>query len=182
MNAPLKTRITPAAANAAILSPAFTYFPARFDTSEARVMLLAIGLQESRFAHRVQVGGPAHGFWQFERGGGVHGVLNHPATSKLAGEICEARNVEPSAPSVYSAIVTDDLLACAFARLLLWSDPAPLPAVGDFDRAFALYLRTWRPGAWSRGSETERNALRKKFERNYLDAMSAIVDAPHGGA
>ena len=28
-------------------------------------MLLAIGLQESRFVHRRQIGGPACGFWQF---------------------------------------------------------------------------------------------------------------------
>lgn len=45
------------------------------DSTEARVMLLAIGLQESRFINRFQIvqgkpgaKGPARGFWQFEQG------------------------------------------------------------------------------------------------------------------
>jgi hypothetical protein len=36
------------------------------------------------------------------------------------------------------------VLAAIFARLLLFSDPAPLPA--DMGEAYALYRRTWRPG------------------------------------
>ena len=34
----------------------------------------------------------------------------------------------------------------AFARLLLWTDPAPLPALGAAVRAWAYYRRNWRPG------------------------------------
>ena len=52
----------------------------------------------------------------------------------------------PTAPSVYSRLELDDVLAAAFARLLLWTDPARLPRTGDADAAWALYLRTWRPG------------------------------------
>jgi hypothetical protein len=48
--------------------------------------------------------------------------------------------------AVYAALEHDDVLAAAFARLLLWTDPEPLPAVGEVQRAWALYLRTWRPG------------------------------------
>ena len=40
----------------------------------------------------------------------------------------------------------DDVLAAAFARLLLFTDPAKLPKLGDADGAWQLYLRTWRPG------------------------------------
>ena len=43
----------------------------KFRSTAADVLLLAIGLQESRFEHRQQIGGPARSFWQFERGGGV---------------------------------------------------------------------------------------------------------------
>lgn len=120
--------------------------PAKFDTKEANVMLLAIGLQESRFQHRQQVGGPAHGFWQFERGGGVTGVLTHAETGKFASAACAIRGCAASAEAVYRRIVDDDLLACSFARLLLWSDPKPLPAIGHIHEAWDLYLRTWRPG------------------------------------
>jgi len=128
------------------MDPALTLLPARMDTPEARVMLLAIGLQESRFLHRRQIGGPARGFWQFEQEGGVRGVLAHPASRDVARQVCAAREVAPAAASVYPVLETDDVLACAFARLLLWTDAKPLPSAGDSSGAWSLYLRTWRPG------------------------------------
>src|SRR3546814_6857126 len=63
-------------------------------------MLLAIGLQESRFLHRAQIGGPARGYWQFERGG-VHGVLSHHASKAEAGKLCAALDYAPSEDIVY---------------------------------------------------------------------------------
>lgn len=116
------------------------------DSMEARVMVLAIGLQESRFTHRRQVGGPARGFWQFERGGGVVGVLSHDSSKKRAAALCAARNVSATSSEVYPALEFDDVLAAGFARLLLLTDPRPLPAVGAVDEAWEYYLRTWRPG------------------------------------
>ncbi|WP_199533145.1 hypothetical protein [Thiopseudomonas alkaliphila] len=59
------------------IDPALALLPARMKSKKAVVMMLAIGLQESRFIHRRQIKGPARGFWQFEKGGGVYGVLNH---------------------------------------------------------------------------------------------------------
>lgn len=118
----------------------------RIDTPEARVMLLAIGLQESRFIHRRQIGGPARGFWQFEQGGGVRGVLRHEASREIADRLCYTRSVPATEGAVYEALDDDDVLACGFARLLLWTDQKPLPAVGETDEAWSLYLRTWRPG------------------------------------
>ena len=44
---------------------ALALLPSAMDTPQAHCMLLAIGLQESRFVHRRQIGGPACGFWQF---------------------------------------------------------------------------------------------------------------------
>lgn len=119
--------------------------PAVMATPEAQVMLLAIGLQESQFKTRKQTGGPARGFWQFERVG-VRGVLNHPSSKGKAAAFCAAAGVEPSESMVYGMLDKDDLLACQIARLLLWTDPAPLPALGDADAAWAYYLRTWQPG------------------------------------
>jgi len=126
------------------IEPALDLLPSRMDSAEARVMLLAIGLQESRFLYRKQIKGPARGFWQFERGGGVVGVLNHAATAHHANLICQARGVEPMSTDVYMALEKDDVLAAAFARLLLWTDPYPIP--DEKDAAWALYERTWRPG------------------------------------
>lgn len=109
-------------------------------------MMLAIGLQESRFTHRQQIGGPARGFWQFEKGGGVKGVLRHHSTAEYARAVCSARDVLADESAVYARLDQDDVLAAAFARLLLWTDPKAIPALGDVDQAWNLYIRTWRPG------------------------------------
>ena len=128
------------------IAPALALLPARMDSQAAEVQLLAIGLQESRFEHRHQIGGPAHGFWQFEKGGGVRGVLHHSSSREHAQAVCSARNVIATEGAVYAALEHDDVLAAAFARLLLWTDPKALPALGDEQGAWDLYLRTWRPG------------------------------------
>ncbi|WP_238880419.1 hypothetical protein [Achromobacter xylosoxidans] len=135
----------------AAINPALALLPAAMDTPAARVMLLAIGLQESRFVHRQQIGGPARGFWQFEKGsrasrGGVWGVFLHQASKDRLAALCKARSVACDPDAIYASLEYDDVLAAGVARLLLWTDPKALPAVGDADAAWALYLRTWRPG------------------------------------
>lgn len=133
--------------------------PGRLDSIEARVMLLAIALQESGLAHRKQVGGPAMGLWQFEQGGAVHGVLNHAASRLMARALCLLRAVAPNDGDLYRALSHDDLLACGIARLLLWTDAAPLPRLGDSMGAWDYYTRNWRPGKphparWGRSYST----------------------------
>lgn len=137
-----------------VLEQAAKLLPAKLDTVKARVMLAAIGLQESRFEHRRQlVGsppqptGPAKSFWQGEPGGGmVAGVRTHAATREMAAHVYAARNVPPDNRAIWDAIEKDDVLAAALARLLLYSDPRSLPEIGDVEGAWQLYLRTWRPG------------------------------------
>lgn len=119
--------------------------PGKFDSAAATVMLLAIGHQESRFVYRQQIRGPARGYWQFELSG-ISGVLRHPSTSRYAQAACSIRNVLPAVGTVYEALAEDDLLACAFARLLLWTDPALLPGLDTPATAWNYYLRLWRPG------------------------------------
>ncbi len=116
------------------------------DTLPARVLLLAIGLQESRMQYRRQIGGPARGLWQFEQGGGVKGVLLHPTSAAKARTLCEHREVQPVAAAVYGRLEHDDVLAAGFARLLLLTDPLALPAPGQEQTAWSYYLRNWRPG------------------------------------
>ncbi len=118
--------------------------PSRHDR-EAERMLLAIAIQESGLAHRVQMGGgPATSLWQFERGGGVAGVLRHRLTKAVAHDYCSLLLTEAAPASVHACMVNNDILACGFARLLLLTDPFSLPvsSVGGW----ACYLRTWRPG------------------------------------
>ncbi|MCY1194844.1 hypothetical protein D9M72_61530 [compost metagenome] len=129
------------------IDPALALLPAKMDTPAARVQLLAIGLQESRFLYRRQLGnGPARGLWQFERTGGVRGVLTHPASREYAYRICGGRGLSPVAAAVHPALETDDVLAAAFARLLMWTDGWRLPVVGDVQGGWEMYIRTWRPG------------------------------------
>lgn len=135
--------------NDEILTPSFRLLaggaiPRNYDTPEARVMLLAIGLQESRFLYRRQKGGPARGFWQFEHGGGVRGVLTHVTSAREIERVLARVHVDKA--DVYTAIEWHDTLAAVMARLLLYTDPRPLPAVTDTEGAWALYSRVWRPG------------------------------------
>lgn len=144
-----------------ILDPAFALLPPMMDTPEARVELLAIGRQESRFLYRRQMilvpdedgdmvlrpRGPAKSFWQGEKGGGmVHGVRLHPATRDLARKLYSTFKVKPTDAAIWNAIEENDVLAAGLARLLLWTDPKPMPRLGDWLGAWRLYLRTWRPG------------------------------------
>ena len=148
-----------------ILSRMFKYFPPSYDSVAVRLLLLTIGLQESRFTSRRQLitkevdgkkalvpEGPAIGFWQFELGnkvsrGGVWGVLNHFRVGPHARAFATALGYAPDAEVVWKAMQTDDVLAAGFARLLLLSDASRVPAVGDVNEAWECYTkRTWRPG------------------------------------
>ena len=118
-------------------------------TDEASVMLIAIALQESGLRSRYQVlasgnAGPARGWWQFERGGGVRGVLSHPRAGTLTRALCERYGVAPREDAVWRAIEGHDWLAVGLARLLIWTDPAPMPT--SWDAGWECYLRCWRPG------------------------------------
>lgn len=124
----------------------------------AEAMLIAIGLQESRFVHRDQVVpgkapgqvGPATGYWQFERAGGVRGVMRHPASRDVARALADAAGVAWDEEAIWRLFATPegDELACVFARLLLRTDPAalPQPVAAAEEEAWQYYLRNWRPG------------------------------------
>ena len=137
--------ISPADALAQIIAPGLALLPKLLTSRDSKVMLLAIALQESGLKHRIQIMGPARGLWQFERIG-VAGVLEHAASRVMALEVCEGRGVVPEPRNVHDALARDDLLACAFARLNLFTDPRPLPRAGETAAAWATYKRVWRPG------------------------------------
>lgn len=146
------------------LDPALSELPPLPSQAAARQILMTIAGVESGCLHRRQVPvAYAMGFWQFEKNGGVAGVLTHRATQALARKAVEQRGLDHSAGAVWKALEQDDVLAGIFARLLLLSDPPALPSGPD--AAKACYLRTWRPGkpcsasAWERSWEMARTAI-----------------------
>jgi hypothetical protein len=140
-------------------------------SDNARRLMLCIALQESgpnleaRYQNSPSSSpGPARGWWQFEQGGGVAGVLQHAHSRTLAAEACARVSVVAQAAAVWRAIEGHDTLSCVFARLLMWTDPAALPTAED--PAWDFYMRLWRPGkphrdTWGPNWRTASDAVAK---------------------
>lgn len=120
---------------------------------EAERMLIAIAGQESGWTWRYQLkprgpeadgAYPARGFWQFEHRGGVAGVMRHPQTAERARALCDACHVYFDSDDVWRALEGHDALATGFARLLLWTEPDPLPKTRA--QGWHQYIANWRPG------------------------------------
>jgi len=127
---------------------AMDVLPAEMSSVPSTAMLLATGLQESRFLERRQIShGPARGFWQFELAG-VEAVMSHPSSAMhIAAALRQLRyphTVLP--PFIHTALEHNDVLACCFARCLLWTHPSKMPTREDPDRGWRIYVNCWRPG------------------------------------
>jgi hypothetical protein len=145
------------------VEPALSLLPESLRSTEAKAFLVAIALQESRLTARRQIGGPAHGYHQFELGG-VEAVWNHETTKKAAREICKVLDVAQTPLGVWAALEFHDVLDCVFARLLLMTIRNPLPARDDTDESYRQYLVLWRPG----------KPRSLTWTPNYLDAWTAV--------
>lgn len=121
-------------------------------TDDVRRFELCISLQEAgrdlkaRYQNSpANTPGPARGRWQMEQGGGVQGVLTHQASRTLAATLCGVLEVAPNPGAVWRALEGHDLLAAGFARLLIWTDPNPVPVTAQ--QGWDCYAkRLWRPG------------------------------------
>lgn len=137
-----------------VIPAAMSILPEKMDTIPARVMLIAIALQESKLEHRKQIPvSHARSFWQFEEGrpelkSGLAGVRIHKWTYKYYRDILDALKYQGNISDyhVHRIIEHNDILACAMARLLLYTVPRPLPGLDDFDEAWEQYIFAWRPG------------------------------------
>lgn len=139
-----------------VYGAAMSLLPSAMNSVNAKAMLIAIGMQESRFENRRQMyDGPARGFWQFEQGGGVRGVLSHPATKPNALAVLGRLGYSMYPTDVWNAIEHNDILACCFARLNLWWIPGALPGPGEHEKSWAYYIEGWRPGKPHRGTWDE---------------------------
>lgn len=138
-----------------VLPAAYALLPSAMASAEASAMLLAIAMQESKCRYRRQLPrksggafGPARGFWQFEEGGAVKGVQQHPKTRNLleGALVALAYKSTLSSRELHQAIEHNDVLAAVMARLLLYTLPAKLPGRSDVDDGWRQYLLAWRPG------------------------------------
>lgn len=128
-----------------VLPAALSLLPAKLNSVQAKAMVIAICLQESRLDARHQLGGPAHGYAQFEVAG-IRGVLRHPASQHLIRDVLAALDYLPDPVSCFEAVEHNDILGAAFSRLLLWTLPDGLPEQSEPQKAWEQYLRAWRPG------------------------------------
>ena len=119
--------------------------PPRLDSPEAKAMMIAIAMQESRWDERRQIGGPARGFFQFEFNG-VKGVLNHKSAGPFIKHVLDRLDYDHKPETSYVAIEHNDPLAFAYARCLLWTLPGLLPGRGEVDEGWEQYIEAWRPG------------------------------------
>ena len=139
-----------------IIEPALRILPPMMASDRARAQMLAIQAQEDPQQVRKQIAGygkdgtiiwgPARGLWQFERGGGVAGVLRHHKTRDIAQDVCWRLGNSGTVAAVYHQLEHNDVLSACFARLLLWTLPGALPARDDVDGAWDQYIAAWRPG------------------------------------
>lgn len=147
------------------INPALSLLPPEMTSPAAKAMMLAIALQESKLEHRRQIGGPARGFWQFEKGGTL-GVLNHDKSRTLALQSLALLGYKGVfAEEVHPPLENNDVLAAIFARLLLWTLPRPLPVRRLPDSAYLYYLATWRPG----------RPHPRTWEENWMTAWEALL-------
>lgn len=129
---------------------AFELLPKKMDSLWARRNLHAIGWQESRLTYQKQIKGPARGLWQFEQGtrqsrGGVYGIYLHPQSRPHLESACKLLCIPCDPIAIYQSLEgVDDRIDIVCARLLLWTNPRPLPTKQD--EAWQYYLDTWRPG------------------------------------
>lgn len=137
--------MTPSVVYDLILQPLFSVLPDKMNSVEAKAMLLAIGMQESRFKARKQHNGPAMGFWQFESAG-ILGVMHHHATQEYAEALLGLLVIADQDAVVYRAMQYNDFIAAGFARLLLWALPHSLPTRDEPEKGWEQYLQAWRPG------------------------------------
>lgn len=160
---------------------AYSLLPAPMRSDTATAMLLAIGLHESAFMHRKQVNGPARGWWQFERVG-TRDVLEHPRTKDLAITVMDAlcyhwpkATIPRQAMELVEPMTHNDTLACCFARLKLWTLPMPLPDEHDAATAWLQYVKVWKPGAVTKGTDEDRIRLRAAFSHSYAEAWARVT-------
>lgn len=156
--------------------------PEALRTLDAKVQLYATSIQENptraprqliKKDGRLQPIGPAAGDYQFEKTGGIRGLINFKSArlQQMLDAACLDRKKTKTEDGLFAAVQVDPVLAAALARLLYFTDSGALPKAGAEQYAWEVYLRTWRPGAYERDPK----GLRAKWSKSYAEAMKAYA-------
>lgn len=128
------------------IEPCLRWLGGRYDSREARVLMIAIAAQESRITYRRQLGGgPARSYFQIEPQTCKAVIAKWPPAIPALRQL----NIEPfqTTAKTQNWLEFNDFGACLIARGILAMDPLRLPEIGDEDGAWEYYcVRTWRPG------------------------------------
>jgi len=144
--------MTPSTFLARILDPGLewvaTHGAVAQNRAAARPWLLAVAIQETALLERFQITtgsgpGPARSWWQVEAPT-IGLLLKHPVSRPRLLAMCQAATVRAEPACIWRAIEGHDALAVGVARLLLLTDPHPVP-IGEAE-GWATYTRVWRPG------------------------------------
>lgn len=157
--------MTPRDFIAVAVTPALSLLPERMDSPAARAMIVAIALVESDLEHRRQKNGPARSYVQFEQAG-VAGVLMHPTTADLANAALSRMDYPGAVAAIHTAMEFDAVLACVFARLLLWTIPVRLPQPTETELSFKQYAASWRPG------KPKPDRWPERYQRAWLEVLA----------
>lgn len=118
----------------------------------------------------------AHSFFQFEGGEGaaLAGLMANKQLAPIIKALCEYRGIELLRDHIWWSMLGDDFTANVLARLLILTDPARVPMIGDEEGAWRLYVdRLWKPGAAK--DPVQRAELRKKWGENYQIALNVVT-------
>lgn len=152
-----------------IIPAAYTVLPPAMASPQASALLLAIGLQESKFVARHQLHGTARGFWQFEAET-IHRVLVHPASAvpvrTALRRLCYPDTVTEST-DIHRILEHHDMLAACLARCLLWTDRRRLPEPTERLAGWQIYLTVWKPG----------RPHHEYWDANYLASWDRVLTA-----
>lgn len=131
---------------------------------EAKLLLIAIGIQESGLTARRQFGhGPARSWWQIEELTALDTIQRwRPLKAYLT--YLEIPIPIHTATLFGYVLQYSEYAACGIARGILALDPSPLPTVGDLSGAWETYRRCWRPG----------KPRLEKWDSSYQLALEAV--------
>lgn len=128
-----------------VIVPAFEHLPSEMDSPEARLIVLATGVQETQYQTRQQVDGPARGLFQAQYNF-ILDLMHNPASGNHVWNLCGVMGITYGSHAMFDALLRDDPFAACMCRLGFWCDPRPLPDVGDVLGAWGAYERVQRPG------------------------------------
>jgi hypothetical protein len=102
-------------------------------------------------------------------------VRMHPGSAEPIARAISALRYDHTASDdvIQRAVEHNDVLACCFARCLLYTSPRVVPGSDDPEKGWTLYERCWRPGKPK--SATWHTFYTEAWERARRGHLSALT-------